>query len=851
MQITSRRRFVVAALLLAVSMATPSLAQGSRVAGNLVEVTSQHLQQWSFPAGSVVFDDGRVRPRQIQDRQNAILDAPTYSGADGEQGGIRAAGSSPAAASALLDGDPSTWWEPDADDPLDSWWVEIDLGRLVWGRKIVVHFVDETMGDPFLQFKLLTSDGEEAFLQASSFKYVTAGRSEGLNKTQRTFEFDLNTAVAADDDFAGDIIRYIQIVVTATDGPRAELVGEADWNALGVVERGDVVYFRQDSGRLGEIDRAEYEALDELHRGPIHYYRRELPRLADVEVWTEGDNVSLGTVDRGGRIQGFGNLGAEVLTIDGDARTFWSVEVGYNVSGFGSGGVVELGIQDPDREIFLDLGSWFWMEKMLLVFDRSASGGAFPNYVVNLSDGTRSPDGRLLFVPVAQRGNGGHDSANQRRFLQRSVFPLQRARFLRMDYHIVENSIRSNIKEIMLHGRGFLPEVTLTSDMIDLGAGSRILSTITWDADVPARTGLRIRTRSGNKVARRVTYFSNLGTEVTEAQYRKLLSFQKGDSLITAIPGSDWSPWSQFYDTPGAVITSPSPRDFLMVQATLVTDVPDRSAGLRSIEVNLLPTLAARVTGEVGSHRVKVSGDADTLTMFLQPTIGGSSGFNQVRIAGPPGARLEMLDVRGYAEGDTIVVDSFGPGEFERLPSAADSIWIRLPQRIEDDRIIALRFTAELFLASNPFQAQVGLGEGEDVAWQRVDAADVTDLVDGAGMSVFTPFQSAILGQVTVSPNPLTPNGDGINDVALFEFPVFKIHGGKELALEIFALNGRQVFSVLRFVEFAAGQHRLEWDGHGDDGQLVPPGIYLARINVEVDASNRGTQFICPVTVVY
>jgi hypothetical protein len=847
---TVRRRWLLAAWLLA-SVVPAAWAQGYRVSGNLVEVDNGHLQQWAFPAGSVTFDNGVARPRQVLNRRNAIADAPMHTDADGVSGGIRAAGSNPAAAAALLDGDLSTWWEPDADDPLDNWWVEIDLGRLVWASKIVVHFVGAAEGDPFLQFKLLTSDGEEAFLQSGSFKYVTAGRSEGLNKTQRTFEFDLTTAVVADGDFVGDIIQYLQIVVTATDGRRAERIAETAWNGLVPGERGDIVYFRQDSGRLGEIDQTEFEGLDESRRGPIHHYRRELPRLADIEVWTEGDNVSLGTVDRGGRIQGFGNLGAEVLTIDGNGRTFWSVEVGYNVFGFGTGGVVELGIQDPDREVFLDLGSWFWIDRMLIVFDRSASGGAFPNYVVNLSDGSQSPDGRLLFVPVAQRGNGGLDHTNQRLFLQRSVFPLQPARYVRMDYHIVESSIRSNIKEIMLHGQGFLPEVTLTSDMIDLGAGSRILSDIHWNADVPSGTQLRVRTRSGNEVSQRITYFTNLGTEVTEAQYRKLLSFQKGDSLVTAIPGSDWSPWSKFYAVSGEAITSPSPRDFLMVQATLVTNNPDQAVSLRGMQVGLLPPLAARVIGEVGPHRVAVSGDADTLTAFLQPTIDGSRGFDQVRIGGPPGARLEMLDVRGYMEGDTTLVDRYGQGEFEILPSTADSIWIRLPERIEDNRILAIRFTAELYLASNPFQADVGLGEGDDVVWQRVDADDVTHQVDGSGMTVFTPFQSPILGQVTVTSSPMTPNGDGINDRTLFEFPVFKVQGSKELQLEVFALDGRQVVTHTQFVEFAAGQQQLQWDGRGNDGQLVPPGIYLARIEVDVDASNRKAQFICPISVVY
>lgn len=847
-----RRGAARVVLLLALAVANPAVAQGYRVLGDRVEVDARHMEAWQYPMGAVTFFDGTTRPRLVRDQSDAISDARLFTGAAGVPGGIRAAGSNPGGAAAILDGDRSTWWEPDLDDGLNNWWVEIDLGRAVWARKVVVHFADELDGDPFLQFKVLTSDGSEAFLQSSAFAYNTAGRSDGLNKTQRTFEFNLQTAVAADPDFAGDIIQYVQIVVTASAGGRAQRVGEPAWNALSQGKRGDVVHFRDDGGRLREIDRDEYEALDESRRGPVHYYRRELPRLADIEVWTAGDNVSLGTVDRGGRIQGYGNLGAEVLTIDGDFRSFWSVEVGYNVFGFGTGGVVELGIQDPNREVFLDLGSWFWVDRMLIVFDRKASGGAFPNYVINLSDGRRSPDGSLLFVPVAQRGDGGLDHVNRGRYLQHNEFPLQRARFVRLDYHVVESSIRSNIKEIMLHGQGYQPQVTLTSDMIELGTGTRILGAIRWDAEVPPGTQLRVRTRSGNEVGQRITYYTNLGTEVTEEKYRSLLSFQRGDSLVTAIPGPDWSSWSQFYAAPGATITSPSPRRFVMAQATLVTEDPDQSVRLHGLEIDLRTPLATQILGEVGPRRVSLSGVPDTLTVFLKPTVDGSSrGFDQVRLAGPPGSRLTPVDLRIYEEADSLAADRLGLAELEVMPSTADSIWLRLPAPVRDERIIALRFGAELFLASNPFAVEVGLGETDETTWQRVDADDATDLVEGAGMSVFTPFDGGILGPVSVQPNPMTPNGDGINDVAVFEFPVYKVQGSKELVLEIFGLDGRRVAERREAVEFTAGLHRLTWDGRGDAGRLVPPGMYLARIRINVDAHNQKVEALLTIAVVY
>ena len=60
--------------------------------------------------------------------------------------GISRAGSNVETAANILDGDRSTYWEPDLTDTSDNWWVEVDLGRVVVVEKIVLHFVDEAEG---------------------------------------------------------------------------------------------------------------------------------------------------------------------------------------------------------------------------------------------------------------------------------------------------------------------------------------------------------------------------------------------------------------------------------------------------------------------------------------------------------------------------------------------------------------------------------------------------------------------------------------------------------------------------------------------------------------------------------
>ena len=49
-----------------------------------------------------------------------------------------------------------------------------------------------------------------------------------------------------------------------------------------------------------------------------------------------------------------------------------------------------------------------------------------------------------------------------------------------------------------------------------------------------------------------------------------------------------------------------------------------------------------------------------------------------------------------------------------------------------------------------------------------------------------------------------------------------------EARLEVFDLAGRRVAEVHR-ARLDAGRHTLRWDGRGDAGDALAPGVYLAR----------------------
>ncbi|HIL11708.1 MAG TPA: hypothetical protein EYG11_23725, partial [Candidatus Latescibacteria bacterium] len=141
-------------------------AQGYRLLGDRVEVSrAGHWQDWTVPRGtSIIRADGTVEPRFMRRDINAVLNAGQFryvSEGDTLTGGIDAAGSNIEQAPFVIDGDETTYWQPELERPVADWWVDIDLGRVVVAERIVVRFA--ASGDPFLKFRVMVSDGRTTF----------------------------------------------------------------------------------------------------------------------------------------------------------------------------------------------------------------------------------------------------------------------------------------------------------------------------------------------------------------------------------------------------------------------------------------------------------------------------------------------------------------------------------------------------------------------------------------------------------------------------------------------------------------------------------------------------------------
>ena len=101
--------------------------------------------------------------------------------------------SNQAQAGLVADQDHNTYWQPDLDDPLQKWWLEVDLDRAVVARKIRVIFPQTEEARPFEFFSVHVSPGiQVAGAPGKQIAFERVGRPVN-NNTKQVVEFDLRT----------------------------------------------------------------------------------------------------------------------------------------------------------------------------------------------------------------------------------------------------------------------------------------------------------------------------------------------------------------------------------------------------------------------------------------------------------------------------------------------------------------------------------------------------------------------------------------------------------------------------------------------------------------------------------
>ncbi len=875
--------FAALALLQDLGAGAQSGYRIDRGARQIATDSQRHWQEWHLPKGSLtITPEGGVKPRRWRLNTNALHNILEFlrahppehlAGKAPEEIELLdaiAAGTNREGVLNVLDGDPKTFWEPEpppANSAVDAtWWFSVDLGRVVVADRIVVSFVGEGMGDPFYLFEVLTSDGLKPIsaIAGQSLDYLPALQVTEPNTSLRRFEIDFSEVP---DETREMVVRFIQIVARGSRLDRGSGISAAEHERLlreSPEDAGAVDFIKiLNDGRELPVLEENYERLPEHRRGPVRYYRRERPRVADIEVWQAGEDLARDLVARGGSISSvpeFDNAPDQMF--DGDVGTSFKAKY-----------AIPAAVETFQARIVADMGSFFWVRgvQFILRLFGASNNFSMDDYRVDFSDGSRQVDGSLKWVTAAESEETPKFRAFYPPHPQTPIHPTKvesyrhafepvKARFLRIVYQHAGDPIRRMLfnathpfSELRIFSEGYQPEVTLESPLMDL-RGTRTLTSIEWDADTPPHTRVVMQTRTSSTKTEVIHYFNGLGKEVTEDKYNKLQkpnpkvkipdNLLRGDIVTEEVLGSDASPWSQPYFEPGNRITSPSPRDYVQVRATLLSERPEAAPTLEAVRLNYSDPLALSFLGEVTPTRVESLAVERPFTLYVRPDFGpGNPGFDGLLLTAPDGMNLGFIGLFSGAEQDLAGGTGLDGLAVEALvnPTADDSLLVTFPAITPGSGtgLVRLDFSGTLFSVGGLLQAFARFPDGDGgIVWQQVDEGDATAGIDANSLVVVGLQGERELFTDFDLPAVFSPNGDGVNDVAGLGFSVVLVGGSRAVSVDIHDLGGRLVRRLDERREIGAGAYRLEWDGEDDRGRRVPPGVYV--LGFHVDADDRG-----------
>lgn len=397
------------------------------------------------------------------------------------------------------------------------------------------------------------------------------------------------------------------------------------------------------------------------------------------------------------------------------------------------------------------------------------------------------------------------------------------------------------IADIELYGGGFVREAFYESEVIGMEDFAS-WGDIYWGGRRDPDALVEIRTRTGDDRQPEIFWeertehqdrirFLQGGGDLSFSEYKgryELLDeFRKPreSHRRTTIDTENWSYWSSPYlfEAPGVGIASPGPRKFIQLKAEFRSTVKD-GGEIDYIQFRAsVPPAVRRLVGEIYPVETRI-GETSRFTYFIKPTIrSGDRGFDGIEISTPSGVvsvdslRINRMDQEFSW---TVNADSLG---FE----------VMLPGRLEPDDsgvVVEVVFSAPVFReVGNLFAGRVLDTSRPQEVRQKILPGNAVHAIDSDRLSVTTPLSKFLLLAPTTSPNPFTPNGDGINDVANISYMLVRATSPVSVSIGIFDLSGRMVKRVYEG-ENAIGEYSHIWDGTDDSNRLVSPGLYLYRI---------------------
>ena len=409
------------------------------------------------------------------------------------------------------------------------------------------------------------------------------------------------------------------------------------------------------------------------------------------------------------------------------------------------------------------------------------------------------------------------------------------------------------LADFELYGGGFVARAAYESGVIEM-EDIASWGEIRWSGRQDPLARVDIRTRSGSdphpvifwetrpELQDSVRFRGGGGSlDLTEykEQYEKLTDVLKPGNPADQVSfdTENWSFWSSPYsfETPGVSVVSPGPRRFFQIRTDFFSTTND-GGKVDYLEFKAsVPPAVRGLVAEIHPTETRI-GEPTQFTYFIRPTIRpGDGSFDGVEISTPSG----IVSV------DSLRIAGVDQGSFERrLHGDGLGFEVLLPRKLEASdsgalveivfsapvlREVGTLFDGRVFDTTRPLEVR-----------QRLIPGDAAGEVESERLSVTTSLSSSLLFSPRAEPDPFTPNGDGVNDLANISYKILRLTSEAPASIAIFDLSGRLVRNLYAG-EDPLGEYSHDWDGTDDSGRLVPPGVYLYRLTIELQSQRESS----------
>jgi hypothetical protein len=382
-------------------------------------------------------------------------------------------------------------------------------------------------------------------------------------------------------------------------------------------------------------------------------------------------------------------------------------------------------------------------------------------------------------------------------------------RFVRIVIAQVQPLTRAVIAEIQILGMGRALSGSYTSPAHNLGRGIRKnFGRAQWWGDVPNGTNLSLQFRSAD-----------------------------------ADDPDAWSPWSNAVSDSISQLDVPEPREFIQYRVSMTTESDLLTPRLDSLKIEFTDTFPVSNSMASVEPNLAVLGRDTTFTYTLDLDFNaGDTGVGKVEVDVPSlPTDLELTLPAGVQASEPVL---FG----DKIEVNFDGAW-------NSDGQLTMRFGARLLSNAFTFSTRLFAPNSDEPLHSEEDTRLDRSWTVRAGE-----VRGALLSSIKVNPTVFSPNNDTRNDNTVVEFTLSRVSEPQDVQISILDLSGRLIRDLDsgfitggQYIRPPAGLDPTAepgyWNGKDNEGNTVPPGIYLVRVKAVLEREEEVR--VRPVAVAY